>query len=501
MNKIKFIPSTILLFIKIYFIVIGFFTLFRVILFFTEIGRINESVSNSDIFLSFVMGLRFDIVISGYLLLLPYTILIIISFFKHNYKIINKIASYYICIIFSIAFLVCAIDIPYFNQFFARFSITAFEWLDNPVFVLKMIVQEPRYWWILLPFVLFIYLFIKIIKKILSDYSYNSIGNIIPKVIMSLFFGGCIVLGIRGRIEEKSPIRVGTAFFSNNAFLNQLGLNPNFTLIRSYLDSQKDENKSIKLIDDNFAITNVQKYLGIITPDKDSPLLRKITFDSTNAVKYNVVIIIMESMSAAKMGIGLTPFLDSISEKGYRFSNAYTAGIHTFNGIYSSLFSFPALFRQQPMKESSAFKYHSIFSILKENGYSTIFFIPHDGQFDNVEGFLKANDCEVVISKPNYPSNRVKTTLGVPDDFMFEFSIPILNQLYNTNKPFFASFMTASDHGPYYIPEYFKPTKKGIKNQITEYADFALRKFIDLSSKQKWFKNTIFVFVADHGAP
>jgi phosphoglycerol transferase MdoB-like AlkP superfamily enzyme len=153
------------------------------------------------------------------------------------------------------------------------------------------------------------------------------------------------------------------------------------------------------------------------------------------------------------------------------------------------------------MKESSILKYHGIFSTLKEKEYSTIYFTTHDGQFDNVEGFLKANDCETVISKKDYPSDKVKTTLGVPDDFMFEHSIPLLNKLNQNNKPFVAAFMTASDHGPYYIPPYFKPKNSEIKKQIVEYADYSLQKLIDLSSRQEWFKNTLFVFVADHGAP
>ncbi|MBK8080484.1 MAG: sulfatase-like hydrolase/transferase [Saprospiraceae bacterium] len=84
---------------------------------------------------------------------------------------------------------------------------------------------------------------------------------------------------------------------------------------------------------------------------------------------------------------------------------------------------------------------------------------------------------------------------------MFEYSIPLLNELHAKNKPFVAAYMTTSDHGPYYIPEYFTPKNKDIKKQIVEYADFSLRKMISVSSKQKWFDNTIFVFVADHGSP
>jgi phosphoglycerol transferase MdoB-like AlkP superfamily enzyme len=153
------------------------------------------------------------------------------------------------------------------------------------------------------------------------------------------------------------------------------------------------------------------------------------------------------------------------------------------------------------LKGSSLTKYHGIFTTLKKHNYSTIYFTTHDGQFDNVEGFLRSNDCDMVISKDDYPGEKVKTTLGVPDDYMFEFSIPLLNELHSNNKPFVVAFMTTSDHGPYYIPEYFTPKNKEIKKQIVEYADFSLKKMIEMSKKQDWFDNTIFVFIADHGAP
>lgn len=500
----KIVPPAIIQFLKVYFTAITFFTIFRAILFLTEIERITPAVDNNDIFRAFIMGIRFDIAISSYILILPFLIISIASFWNRYSDFLTKVSRYYIIILFSLAFLVCTADIPYFNQFFSRFSVSAFEWADSPAFVLKMIIQEPRYWLFIIPFLIIIYLFAQIVKQIFNN---NLNNNVKPslKITFCLIGLGLIFIGIRGRLEQKSPLRVGTAYFSNNSFLNQLGLNPNFTLIRSYLDSRKEENKKIQLMDDSIAISNVQKFLNIPSSHKNLPLGRNVNFNSTDSNRYNVVLVIMESMSAAKMQRhgntgNLTPFLDSISNKGYYFENTYSSGIHTYNGIFSTLFSYPALFRQHPMKESSIMKYHGIYNTLKEKNYSTIYFTTHDGQFDNVEGFLKANDCETVISKSDYPSDKVKTTLGVPDDFMFEFSIPILNKLSQKEKPFFATFMTASDHGPYYVPDYFKPKNTELKKQIVEYADYSLRKFINLSSKQKWFKNTIFVFIADHGA-
>jgi phosphoglycerol transferase MdoB-like AlkP superfamily enzyme len=152
------------------------------------------------------------------------------------------------------------------------------------------------------------------------------------------------------------------------------------------------------------------------------------------------------------------------------------------------------------MKSNSMDKYRGFFSTLRKNNYSTIYFTTHDGQFDNVEGFLKANDCETIITESDYPSEEIKTTLGVPDDFMFRFSIPYLNNLHKEKKPFAAVLVTSSDHDPCYIPEYFNPKHSDEKKGIVEYADYALNKFIDLSSQQSWFDSTIFVFVADHGA-
>jgi len=213
----------------------------------------------------------------------------------------------------------------------------------------------------------------------------------------------------------------------------------------------------------------------------------------------------MESMSAAKMSRygntdNLTPFLDSLANNALCFDNIYSAGIHTFNGIYATLFSYPAIFRQHPLKDVEMLRYNGISNVLKQHDYSSIYFTTHDGQFDNVEGFVIANDYDEVVSEANYPREEVKSTLGVPDDYFFEFAIPKLNDLNNKGKPFIAALMTSSDHGPYIIPKYFKPRNKDVKKQITEYADWSLRKFINLSSKEKWYDNTIFVFVADHGS-
>ena len=96
--------------------------------------------------------------------------------------------------------MVCAVDIPYFNQFYSRFSISAFEWIDSPVFVFNMIIQEPRYWLVVIPFTVFVYLFYKLLKNIYFGVHVNSFNNKSIKIIFSVLFLLVIIFGIRGRI-------------------------------------------------------------------------------------------------------------------------------------------------------------------------------------------------------------------------------------------------------------------------------------------------------------
>lgn len=503
LDKIKnFLGYPFVALAQVYLLTIIIFFIFRLLLFFSQLHRIHlQEDQLTTIFLAFVMGVRFDTVIISYIIAVPAFLLFLLDFFKLAYKPMSIFAFAFIFVLFSLSFIISMADIPYFHQFFSRFSIAAFEWMNTPAIVFKMLIQEPRYFLYMLPALITIFIFYKLLKKIVFA-SQPSNRKIFSKTIVFIFFLGLIFLGIRGRFALKSPIRIGTAYFSNNAFLNQLGLNPSFTLLHSYLENKKSKNKTVDLIDSDVAQKNVQQYLNITQEIGGSPIARFINPHTTKKEKPNVVIVIMESMSAAKMKRhgnkkNLTPFLDELSHKSIYFENIYTAGKHTFNGVFATLFSFPALFQQHPMKQEMR-KYNNISYALTKNGYHTMYFTTHDGQFDNVEGFLLHNNFQEVISQKNYPLKEVKTALGVPDDYMFRFSIPILNK---AKQPFLSVFMTVSDHGPFYIPDYFSPTEKEMKDKIVQYADWSLKTFMDLASKQNWYKNTIFVFIADHGSP
>ena len=196
---------------------------------------------------------------------------------------------------------------------------------------------------------------------------------------------------------------------------------------------------------------------------------------------------------------GLTPFLDSLAGQATCFDRFYSAGTHTNHGLYATLYGYPAMMKKNLMKGAVIPFYTGLPCILQENGYRTLFFMTHESQYDNMNGFLRSNGYDEIYAQENYPSEKVVNSFGVQDDFLYEYAIPVLTERSASVQPFFATLLSISNHPPYIIPPYFKPHSKETEEQIVEYADWSLRKFMDEASRQPWYENTIFVFLADHG--
>lgn len=212
----------------------------------------------------------------------------------------------------------------------------------------------------------------------------------------------------------------------------------------------------------------------------------------------------MESMSAKLMqAFGqaktLTPYLDSLYHESLSFNNIYSAGIHTNHGLYSTLYSFPTIMKRNAMKGSVIPIYSGLPTVLKDNGYHNMFFMTHESQYDNMNAFFRTNGFDEVYAEENYPKEKIANHFGVQDDYLYEYALPILTQRANEGKPFFATLLSISNHPPYIIPDYFHPKSEKIEDQIVEYADWSIRKFMTEAQKQPWFDNTLFVFVGDHG--
>jgi phosphoglycerol transferase MdoB-like AlkP superfamily enzyme len=503
------LPKQLEYLLRVYLTGILCFTLFRLILFLQEFNQLQNlpaGEATALVLKAFLVGLRFDTVVSCYLLSLPF-LLLLADYIAGGKRRWLHISAFGIVSLFYLgSFFVCAADLPYFSHFYNRITMAVFisTATDKQDLLGGMIFREWRFFWVIFPLLLISWYFIRKHLRMWRELFMQKLSAPGESWTFGIF-ALLLLAGTWGNLSVKEPIGSGSAYFSDYGFPNQLGLNPFYTFGRSYLESIGHNVQRVDFMDDEEAIRRVQQYLQV-PPNQgfSSPIARQVDFEKTPpSPAPNVVIVMMESMSADKLGrygnpYGLTPFLDSLAAVGWAFDSVFTSGIHTFAGVYSTLFSQPVMRRRHPLVEVDSMA--GIAETLRQYNYSTAYFTTHDEYFDNTGAFLRANGFERIVSKDDYPKEKILSPLGVGDDYLFEHAVPVITGIHAKGKPFLAAIMTCSDHGPYIVPSYFKPKNKEAKRGVVEYVDWSVRKFLRLASKEPWFDNTLFVFLADHGA-
>lgn len=490
-----------------------FFFLFRFILFVSTGHQFSGNIQNNIALqaIAFIKGVWFDNVIACYVLLLPLVVLWVAGICNYTAKWLYRSTAAYFITLYSLAFIISAANIPYFSYFFKTINSSIYNWFGYGATTAGMIFGETSFY-----FPIFLGLVSILISgwgiTASSAYFYRlsiKVPNTVSSIQrISVFITGvaCIGLclfGIRGRMGYN-PIKVSQAYYCEDPFLNQLGVNPVFNLLTSTLDDNRKENRYLHLMPEQEAIEEVQQLLGRKGITQISPIAREIKQSADTTTFRNVVLIFMESMSANLMesfgsNKSLTPFLDSLYHQSLSFSHFYSSGIHTNHGMYSTLYSFPAIMKRNAMKGSVIPVYSGLPTILKDNGYQNLFFMTHESQYDNMNAFFRTNGFDEIYAQENYPAEKVVNSFGVQDDFLYQYALPILNKKATSGRPFFTVLLSISNHPPYIIPDYFKPHSDKPEDQIVEYADWSIKQFITEAEKQPWFDNTIFVLLGDHG--
>ena len=460
--------------------------------------------------IAFVRGLWFDNVIACYILLLPLVTLWIAALCHHTSRLLFRSVAGFFTLFYSLAFAVTAANIPYFGYFFKIINSSIYNWFGYGTTTAGMMVGESSYYFpIFLGLVAIVFTAWGNFK--LADYFYQrslqTDGTPSWKQrLLILATGaactGLCLFGIRGRMGYN-PIKVSQAYYCQDPFLNQLGVNPVFNLLTSTIDDNRKENRYLHLMPEDEAVQRACELLGRKGMTDISPLARRIDRNGESNRK-NIVFVFMESMSAHLMqSFGsdktLTPYLDSLYHQSLSFRNFYSAGIHTNHGMYSTLYSFPTIMKRNAMKGSVIPVYSGLPTVLKENGYRNLFFMTHESQYDNMNAFFRTNGFDEVYAQEDYPKDKVVNSFGVQDDFLYSYALPLLNERAQQGNPFFCVLLSVSNHPPYVIPPYFHPRSEKKEEQIVEYADWAIGRFMEEARQQPWFENTLFVFMGDHG--
>ncbi|RKS96443.1 LTA synthase family protein [Chryseobacterium defluvii] len=225
-------------------------------------------------------------------------------------------------------------------------------------------------------------------------------------------------------------------------------------------------------------------------------------------LKKNVVLISIESLSADFMEHygntqKVTPFLDSLANQSLMFTNLYATGNRTVRGLEALTLCIPPTAGESIIKRDDNKNKFTTGSVFRSKGYDVKFLYGGYSYFDNMEDFFVGNGYDIVDRSSFKPEEITFANVwGVADEDMAKKAIQVMNKEAKSGKPFFNHWMTVSNHRPFTYPDgrIDIPGNAKSRDGGVKYTDYSIRKFFEMAKKQDWYKNTVFVIIADHCA-
>lgn len=225
----------------------------------------------------------------------------------------------------------------------------------------------------------------------------------------------------------------------------------------------------------------------------------------------NVIVILAESLQSFVInkqidGQYITPVLNELigSESIYfdRFyeqvgwGNTSDSEFLIHNGFYPS----PRIFSYKAYEDND---FITLPSKLADRGYSTLALHANYGFFWNRDQIYPSQGIETFISLEDFDEGEF-IVLGLSDRELFSQSLPILAKQQN---PFYAFYITVTNHHPFYLPikqrelnlpEDIEGTVLGNYLQTVRYLDTQIGIFIENLKEKGLYDDTIIAIYGDH---
>ncbi|WP_245152284.1 LTA synthase family protein [Allopusillimonas soli] len=295
-----------------------------------------------------------------------------------------------------------------------------------------------------------------------------------------------------------------------SASASQLAGNGDYELFRAFRDNKLDYRRFYKVLPEAQAkqIMRTAFTKGAASahflPDARNPLARSIIAAGPER-RLNVVLVSMESMGADYLASfggqeGLTPNLDRLAREGMMFTQTYATGLRTVRGLEALTLSMPPTPGHAVVMRKNNKGFQTLGQVFREHGYDSLYLYGGYSYFDNMKDFFGGNGY-AVIDRMDMPDDQIshETIWGVADEDLFRKTLQVLDARTADGRKVFAHVMTTSNHRPYTYPEgrIDIPSGSGRAGAV-KYADWAIGQFVEQAARHAWFKDTIFVFVADH---
>jgi phosphoglycerol transferase MdoB-like AlkP superfamily enzyme len=488
---------------KHYFYLIAIFFIGRLSLFIWQFDRFSQV--NESYWLSFIYGLRMDTILA-LALLFPILFLLTLSP-KFISKLVDKLIAYYYLIILMLVVYVESATFPFFAQYDVRPNYMFVEYLEHIQEVSAMLIADYKLALLFTFVAMFVVAnsYLKNIKgRFLPSFELSYVKRIVLLLPLLLIF----VIGIRSSFGHR-PANISDALYSSSRVLNEITKNSLYSVFYA-IYSNKHESKINRYgsmsIDD--AIKKVKQRLNIQSDHSDYIFNRIVKTNFPRQKPKNLVIFIQESVGAQfveSVGgeAGIMPNFNQLSKEGLLFTDAYSNGTRSIRGLaglVSGNFSVPG--KGVLKRNKSQQNFFTMASLLKTHHYETVFLYGGESRFDNMKSWFSGNGFDRIIEQTDFIDPQYVGSWGVSDEDLVVRSNQEFRRYHKNNQKFAAVMFSTSNHAPFDYPEdkieLIKDIPvKSVKNAI-KYADYAIGKFIELARQEDYYKDTIFVIVADH---
>lgn len=300
-----------------------------------------------------------------------------------------------------------------------------------------------------------------------------------------------------------------------NRELAEIATNGLHSLVRAAVTNDEKYDGLYPTLPDDEALalvrgmTRVDASVIPLAPGKAAePALWRHVENPGPAKKLNVVLVIEESFGTTYVdGLdnfrneSISPRFSALARDGVLFTNVYATGNRTVRGLEAILTSFPPIPGVSTARRSGSEGMNSLPFLLRQQGYRTAFLYGGLATFDNMGNYWSAIGFEKVWDQRDIADTGFTTIWGAADEYIFTEAIKRMDENARKDSPFFLGLLTVTNHRPYVYPDgrIDKLAKRKRKENSATYADWAFGDFIERASSHAWFKDTIFIFIGDHG--
>lgn len=464
-------------------------------------------------------GLVFDIGTISFIVL-PALIYYLLIPNKWHGNVMDRFVIWFFAILltFLLVFTFVA-EITFWDEFKSRFNFIAVDYLVYTYEVISNIQESYPLPMMIICISIFVFLVLLLFYKIKAfTTTFTQRASLKDRSIATAL---CISVCIFFTLFIKNA----DAEWSSNRYNAEIAKSGIYSFFAAFRNNQLTYGEFYTTISDKDAFDLIKHKLNAsdhaVVKDELS-IHRTIQSVSDNApIKPNVILILVESLSASFMKEfgdtnSITPFLDSVAQRSICFKNLYATGNRTVRGMEAMTLSIPPTPGQSIVKRPENQDLFTVSNVFKSKSYQSNFFYGGDGYFDNMNAYFGGNGFTIYDrGRGSILGDYIKTTRhhiadnevtfenawGICDDDIFSKMTKVADEHYKLNELFFNFVMTTSNHRPYTYPGNAIDVPSGTgRNGAVKYTDYAISKMLEAAKSKPWFKNTVFIIIADHCA-